>query len=184
MTTLKKIFMVIVPIALLLAACQKDEEFVIRNGQVGKITKDTKIKQLDSLFPNDSIVNLFAASNVNIPGVIQIYQKGGKKLLEITPSKYTEDGQNISYIEVLDERYKTEKGLSCKSTFKDFEKKYVISSIENMINNVMVSFQGYDFYIVISKDELPAELRFDNKSKIDKLQIPDDAKVKYFNVSW
>jgi len=53
-----------------------------------------------------------------------------------------------------------------------------------MINNVMVSFQGYDFYIVISKDELPAELRFDNKSKIDKLQIPDDAKVKYFNVSW
>lgn len=180
----KKIFRVFLPILLLLVACQKEEEFTIRNGQVGKITKDTKIKQLDSLFPNDSIVSLFATSNVSTPGMVQIYQKGGKKLLEITPSKYVDDGQNISYIQILDERYKTEKGINVNSTFKDFEKKYVISSIENMINNVMISFQGYDFYIVISKDELPAELRFDNKSKIDKLQIPDDAKVKYFNVSW
>ena len=184
MRALKKIFIPFFSILLLLVACQKDETFVIRNGQVGKITKYTKIKQLGSLFPNDSIVNLFAASNTNVPGVVQIYQKGGKKLLEITPSKYADDGQGISYIQILDERYKTEKGLSSKSTFKDFEKKYTISSIENMINNVMVSFQGYDFYIVISKDELPNELRFDNKSKIDKLQIPDNAKVKYFNVSW
>lgn len=182
--TLKKIFTIFIPLTLMMISCQKDEAFVIRNGQVGKITKETKIKQLDSLFPNDSLVKSYSVNNTSTPGIVEIYQKGGKKLLEITPSKYAEDGQGISYIEILDERYKTEKGLSCKSTFKDFEKKYTISSIENMINNVMVSFQGYDFYIVISKDELPAELRFDNKSKIDKLQIPDDANVKYFNVSW
>ncbi|MDT8414089.1 MAG: hypothetical protein RQ735_01815 [Flavobacteriaceae bacterium] len=171
-------------LSVMLISCQKDTEFLITNGQVGKITKETKISKLDSLFPNDSIVKRYQPGNLKVASELFIYQKGGKKLLEIIPAKFSDDSQQISYVEILDERYKTAEGLSVKSPFGEFAKKYKISSIENMINNVMVSFESQDFYIVIDKAFLPADLKFDTTTKVSKAQIPDDAPLKYFSVSW
>ena len=41
-----------------------------------------------------------------------------------------------------------------------------------------------NIYISIDKKELPAELRYDTETKIQAAQIPDDAKFKYFMISW
>jgi len=180
--SLKTLFFSI--LSVMLISCQKDTEFLITNGQVGKITKETKISKLDSLFPNDSIVKRYQPGNLKVASELFIYQKGGKKLLEIIPAKFSDNNQQISYVEILDERYKTAEGLNVKSTFGEFAKKYKISSIENMINNIMVSFEGQDFYIVIDKAFLPADLKFDTTTKVSKTQIPDDAPLKYFSVSW
>jgi len=36
----------------------------------------------------------------------------------------------------------------------------------------------------IDKKELPSDLRFDMSLTIEKIQIPDKAKIKYFFVYW
>lgn len=169
---------------IMLQSCQKNTDFLIENGQVGKLFKDTKLSKLDSLFPNDSIVKLYQPGNMSLASEIEIYQKGGKKLLEIVPAKFGNDEKTIDYVEIIDPRYKTAKGLNAQSTFGEFAKNYTISSIENMINNVMVSFEGQDFYIVINKEHLPSDLRFDSSITVSASQIPDEAPVKYFSVSW
>lgn len=182
--TMKKTMILWVLSLYLLQSCQKNTDFLITNGQVGKIFNDTKLSKLDSLFPTDSIVRLYQPGNMNVVTEIEIYQNGGEKLLEIVPAKFGNDEKTIDYVEIIDSRYKTAKGLNAQSTFGEFAKNYKISSIENMINNVMVSFEGEDFYIVISKEHLPAELRLDSSSTVSPSQIPDEAPVKYFSVSW
>ena len=51
------------------------------------------------------------------------------------------------------------------------------------MNNVVILLHDSDLYFTISKDELPAELRFNN-SDIDVVQIPDKAKIKYMMIGW
>lgn len=182
--TTNKLFTLCLLSLLGLQSCQKNTDFLIADGRVGKLFKDTQLSKLDSLFPNDSIVRLYQPGNLAVVTEIKIYKKGGEKLLEIVPAKFGDSEKTINYVEIIDPRYKTAKGLHSKSVFSEFAKKYTISSIENMINNVMVSFEGQDFYIVIDKTHLPSELRFDSDAVISSSQIPDNAPVKYFSVSW
>jgi len=112
-----------------------------------------------------------------------IYEKGGKHLFSATPSS-KDTLKLIETIRIIDPRYKTDKGLGIESTFKDLRDNYTISSIQNGINSVVVFVNEIDAFITIDKGELPANLRYDNNIKIEKVQIPDTAKFKYFMLGW
>lgn len=171
---------------ILLTQCGKGEDpFALKNGLIGPLTKRVQMKQLDSIFANDSIVKLNPIENaLGTQGEVEIYDKTGKKLLLISPNNETDPNSLISNIQIFDARYKTEKGLTVSSTFKVVKEHYEIAAIENAINAVVVFLKDSDIYLTIDKKQLPENIRYDYSSKIEISQIPEEATFKYFMVGW
>ena len=72
----------------------------------------------------------------------------------------------ITNIQVLMNVFKTDKGLTVKSTFADVKAAYEIASVENTINAVVVFLKDSDIYLTIDKKQLPENIRYNNsKSK-------------------
>lgn len=183
---MKKSPLILLLAFIILTSCDKDEDpYLIDQNRVGLLKKDTKVYELDSIYANDSIVRqvsegeLFRNSNE-----VKIYDKSGKQLLLLEPVQPFDSTSTIGYIQVMDPRFQTTKGLSTESTFKDIVKNYNISRIENTLSAAVVFIDDINTYITISKKELPSELRYDTQSRIQASQIPDDAKIKYFMIGW
>ena len=174
--------------ALLLASCAKDSKpnpFLIEKTHIGLLTDSTQVKELDSIFINDSVVRFIAGDEfAGAVNTIEVFEKSGKKLLDLSPREALDSTSLISSIRIIDERYKTEKNVSTLSTFKDIKEAYTISKIDNLINSVMVSVNEINATFTIDKKELPGELRFDMSKKIEALNIPDTAKIKFFMIGW
>lgn len=163
----------------------KSDPFLIQQGAVGNLTKEVQMKQIDSLFANDSIVKLSPVrGTLGTQGEVEIYEKGGSKLLLLSPEDENDPNSVISNIQIFDDRYKTAKGLHLGSTFKDVKANYTISDIETTINAVVVFLKDSDIFITIYKNQLPENLRYDPNVNIESSQIPDDATFKYFMVGW
>ncbi len=167
---------------------QCDNKFDIAKGQVGKLTKKTKIVELDKIFKNDSIVkNLSEGEKGN--GFLQdedeylIYEKGGKHLLTITPERPLDSTSTIKCVEIFDPRYKTKNGLNINSTFQEVNANTPIKSedIEVLISSVKIPLRDVDAEITLDKEDLGLE-QFGNYQKVTPEQIPDLAKVKSFIV--
>ena len=172
--------------ALLFIQCdKKSDPFLIQQDMVGKLSKGIQIKQVDSLFAGDSIVKLSSARNpLGTQGEVEIYEKGGAKLLLLSPDDEYDPNSIISNIQIFDDRYKTAKGLHKGSTFKDVKANYTILDIETTINAVVVFLEDSDIFITINKSELPENLRYNQSAIIEASQIPDDATFKYLMIGW
>lgn len=173
-------------LALLFIACAKEEDpYLIGKNRIGLLTPEVQVNQLDSIYANDSIsreVNqnrFYGSSNE-----IRIFDEAGKQLLLLEPVQAFDSTSTIGYIQVLDPRFKTAKGLNIKSTFQEIVENYSISRIENTLSAVVIFIDDLNAYITIDKKELPAELRYDTESIIQSSQIPDDARFKYFMIGW
>lgn len=184
---MKNNFLFLFIFALCFTSCQSDEDnpFLISNKQVGPIKKELRINQLDSIFPNDSIVTQTSGEQeLRSTDEIKIFEKGGTPLLALEPIQEFDSTSTIGYIRIFDPRYKTKKGLNTESTFKDIIENYDISRIENTLNAAVVFIDEINAYITIDKKELPSSLRYDTDTRIRANQIPDDAPIKYLMIYW
>ena len=170
----------------LLTSCGRDQNpFLIKKQNIGNLTDSTQVKNLKSVFENDSVVDYIGKDEFtkNIT-TIEIYDKAGAPLLSLSPERRTDSTATITTIRILDGRYKTEKGISIGSTFKQIQDQYKISKIDNLINSIVVSVNEINASFTIDKKELPSNLRFDRTMTIEASQIPDNAKIKYFFIHW
>ena len=182
---LKKII-AIVSVTLIFIQCKEEiNPFLISNDSVGALTRGMTIKEIDSTFAQDSIVKLYA-QNEELPtqGEVEIYEKNGTKLVSISPVNNNDPDALISNFQFFDPRYKTDKGLNLSSTFKDIKANYKISNIETTISTVVIFLEDNDLFINIDKNELPENFRYNPNLIIDVTNIPDEAKIKYFLLSW
>ncbi len=169
-----------------LVSCEKEQDpFLISANSIGRLTSDIKINQLDSIFAEDSIVKQVGTSELfRKSNEIEVYDNKGNKLLLIEPVQAFDSTSTIGFIQVLDPRYKTAKGVGKESTFKDLIENYNISRIENTLSAAVVFIDDLNIYVTIDKKQLPVELRYDTQTRIQASQIPDDAKIKYFMIDW
>ncbi len=182
---LKKII-AIISVTLLFIGCKEEiNPFLISNDSVGALTRGMTIKEIDSIFAQDSIVKLYA-QNEELPtqGEVEIYDKNGTKLVSISPVTNKDPDALISNFQFFDPRYKTDKGLNLSSTFKDIKANYKILNIETTISTVVIFLEDNDLFINIDKNELPENFRYNPNLVIDITNIPDEAKIKYFMLSW
>ncbi len=183
---MKKLFFAAILTSIFFTSCEKEvNPFIVSKHNIGILTDSTQVKALDIVYAKDSIVKKIAgdefAGNVN---GIEVFEKGGKKLLELSPSQALDSTATITSVKIFDARFKTEKGINVNSTFGDLKANHKISSIQNTLRNVVVFVNENNTFFTIDKKELPAELRFDTSKKIEAIQIPDSAKIKYFMVGW
>ncbi len=133
----------------------------------------------------DSVVRYIAGDEfTGSINKIEIFEKGGKKLLDLSPREALDSTSLISSVRIIDERYKTEKNISTISTFKELKDAYKISKIDNLIDAIVISVNEINASFTIDKKELPASMRFDMDMTIDAIQIPGKAKIKYFMLHW
>ncbi|MDX1462022.1 MAG: hypothetical protein R3359_03120 [Marinirhabdus sp.] len=183
---MKKIILLGAVVVALFVQCGEDKDpFMISDDAVGPITKSTQVKQLDSIFAQDSIVKLNPMRGAEATqGEVEVYEKGGAKLLLISPFDESDPNSKIANVQIFDDRYKTAKGLSKGSTFKEVKEHYEIAAIENAINSIVVFLKGSDIYLTIDKKELPEDVRYNFNQKIEASQVPDEATFKYFMIGW
>ena len=186
---MNKTIITLAAISILIIGCNTDKKqnpFLINKQSIGWLTDSTQVKDLALAFPNDSIVkgylkgDEFTGQNSDI----EIYSTAGERLLSLTPSQMLDSTSVIESIQVRSASYRTEQQISNKSTFKEIKDAYKISSINNLINSIVISVNDINASFTIDKKELPANLRYDMTLKIDAVQIPDNAKIKYFIIHW
>ena len=102
----------------------------------------------------------------------------------ISPRGTNDPDAFISNFQFYDPRYKTDKGLNLNSTFKDVKANYKITNIETTLSTVVLFLKDSDIFINIDKKELPENFRYNPNLVIDVTNIPDEAKIKYFMLSW
>jgi len=182
---LKKIILLLVIISVF-SSCKKEiNPFLISKYNIGHLTDSTQVKDLESVFVNDSIVKYISGNEfTNNINDIEIYEKGGIQLLVLSPTQSLDSTATIRTVKVIDPRFTTAKGLSPNSTFKDIDTNYKISNIQNTLRNIIVSVNEINAYFTIDKSELPANMRFDMNLKIEVIQIPAEAKIKDFYFYW
>lgn len=165
--------------------CQENIEqgFLIGSDTVGPLHRTSSVEELESLYAGDSIVkDSGMAALGQVDRRIQIFEKGGKPLLLLTPG--TDSLKRIESIRILDPRYQTIEGVGLNSTFAEIRDNYTIRKIVTSLNNVIVFVKGKDYYFTISREELPASLRYNSDLSIEEVHIPDEAKIKYLMVGW
>ncbi|WP_276390488.1 hypothetical protein [Eudoraea chungangensis] len=183
MKKIQILFILALSLTLLFCKKEKDTTFLINKERVGKLLRTSKATEIDSIFQGDSIVREETQIAIgSFPPRFNIYEKGGKHLLTLTPNK--DSLATIGLVRVYDNRYLTEEGIGLLSTFSDIKKSYEIKKIVTSLNNVVIFIENKDFYFTIDKEELPASLRYDTSLNIEAVQIPDVAKIKYLMVGW
>lgn len=171
-------------LGILLTGCQTDPDgdpFLITTGQVGKLRRSHTLAQLDSIYQADSLVRDTTRTQLGNAGRIEVYEKGGKHLLTLSPTG--DSLGRIGNIRVHDKRFATDRDIYLGSTFGEIKEQYEIRKIITSLNNVLVLLKGTDVYVTISKESLPASLRY-SQDPIEAVQIPDTAPVKYLMVGW
>ncbi|WP_298904985.1 hypothetical protein [uncultured Psychroserpens sp.] len=187
MKTHLKYFSALIIVTLCIQSCTKEKKqdpFQIGKQHIGLLSDSTMVKDLDIVFSKDSIVTSIKGDEfAGDDNDIEIYIEGKKSLI-LTPSQTLDSTAVISSVQILNENFKTDKNISTLSTFKDIKDNYKISSINNLISSIVVSVNEINASFTIDKKELPANLRFDMTLNIEAVQIPDNAKIKYFMLHW
>ena len=182
---MKNLLLALIIIASIASCAKKQDPFLIEKHNVGNLTDSTQVKEIESVFLNDSVVKFVGGDeftgNINN---IDIYDKAGNHLLVLTPNEALDSTAVIDNIRIIDSRFRTSKNITTLSTFKDVKDSYKINRIDNLINSININVNELNAYFTIDKKELPASLRFDMKMNIEASQIPDDAKIKYFMINW
>lgn len=177
---------IIIPLVLfiLVVSCKQDNRFAVTKDRVGPISQTTTVRELATLFANDSLVNYEAATQIKEnPSGITVYEKGRKKLMRLLPKEGNPES-TIKNFKLFDDRYKTEKGIGLNSTFKDINGAYTIKRIENLIDVIVIFVDESEAYFTIDKKHLASDLMFNTRTTIEKTQIPDDTPLKYFMIEW
>ena len=149
------------------------------------MTDSTQVKDLESLFINDSIAKYNSDNKITgNDNDFELYEKGGRLLLVLTPSAALDSTSTFKLVRVVDDRFKTAKGITSRSTFKELKDAYEISGIQNTSKSLIVSFKSVNVYVTIDMSELPAELGYDPEIKIEAIQIPDNAIINDLYIQW
>ena len=186
MSFFKKITYVLI-VSIFFIQCAKKNNFLIEKGQVGPLTEKTTIKDLSSIFAKDSIVAILYADKEIDKRLFSvendeylIYSKKGKLLLEIVPTNLNDKSSGVKSIQIFDNNYKTSKGISLQSTFKDIKDHYQVNKVETTLTSATLFIDELNATISIDKKEMGMNSFSRAEVAID--QIPDAAKIKYFTI--
>lgn len=183
---MNKYYILLAILVTIVTSCNHEQDpFEVSKQHIGLLTDSTQVKDLKTIYINDSIVKFIGGDEfTGRINDIKIFKKGGKKLLILTPERAFDSTSVIASIHVIDSLFKTDQGISTLSIFKDITKAYKISKIDNLINSVVVHVKVLNASFVIDKKELPANLQFNMDLHFEATHIPDNAKIKYFFLNW
>jgi len=162
----------------LMIQCKEETNYTLASEQIGKITLTTQIQELAVIFEKDSIVSHLNENNITESTYDEylVYNKEGKHLLTVIPKTEKDSTSVIDNVQIFDKNYKTIKGLSIKSTFKDIVDSYTVNKVQSTFGTVVLFIDELNVTVTIDKKELGIKDFGTQKIKLE--QIPELAKIK------
>ena len=187
MSVLKKIVLLVI-VSFLFTQCSKENKYLIEKGKVGLLNKQTTVLELGTIFKKDSLVSNLPMNDSDGKGTLffvnddefEVFSINGEKLLEISPANQNDSLSKIKSIQIFDKNYKTDRGISLQSTFKDINENYMVNKVETTLTSCTLFIDELNATIAIDKKELGLNAFSREEVSID--QIPDIAKIKYFTI--
>jgi hypothetical protein len=177
--------LVILTLALVFTQCSRENKFLIKKNRVGFISNTDFIGEIESIFKNDSIAKFLneGALDTNYlqeDDEYKIYSKEGKHLITVVPKEQLDSSSTIKYVEIMDPEFKTEKGLTLNSPFKDINLNYRINKVETSLLSATLYIDELNATISLDKADIGVNQFSTEEIKVE--QIPDMAKIKYFTI--
>ncbi len=178
-----KLLIAIVLFSVLFISCNSGNKFKVSKGMVGSLTTKTTMQELEKIFKNDSIVKNLSEGSLGDnyfqdDDEYHIFEKGGKHLLTIVPKEQLDSTSTIKSIQIFDNRFETETGISLNSTFVDINLKSTINKVETSFSSATLFIDELNATIAIDKEQLG--LKEFSTQKVNLDQIPDLAEIKSF----
>ncbi len=177
--------LIVLSLAVLLGACQKndkDSQYLITKNSIGNLTPSTPVYQLDSIFAKDSVVRVNTSEGFSAGKEIKIFNSAGQLMLRLQPVEDFDSTSTIANIEVIDTLYHTKHGLGKGSRFKTLKANYNISRIENIVGAAVVFVDELNAYVIIDKEDILAPKGMGVKIKTS--QIKEEALIRHFWIGW
>lgn len=187
MNTLKNSITLLL-IIVVFSQCTNENAFLIKKNSVGLISNTDKVSDIEFIFANDSIVSYLSEGDLGDgkskfnggSDKYLIYSKEGNHLLTLVPKNSQDSTSTIKYVDVFDNQFKTEKGVSLKSEFKDVNLHYMINKVETTLSSATLYIDELNATITIDKKELGINPFSVDKVKLE--QIPEMAKIKSMTI--
>jgi hypothetical protein len=179
------LFTALLILTIVFTSCTDDKKFAISKENVGKVNANTTVTDLYKIFEKDSIIKNLSEGSLG-SNFFQdndeylIYEKGGKHLLTIVPKEQLDSASTIKNIEIFDNRFKTESGISLASTFAEIRANIKVDKIESSLKSATLFINELNATFVIANEEMGLK-DFSNQKVVEE-QIPDLAKMKSFVV--
>ncbi len=165
-------------LSIIFVQCGQDKETMILKNQLGEITKNTSIEELDKIFKNDSIEKL--PVQTDLTREYRVYGADGKTALVFLTQVRNDSIKGLELVKIYSDRYMTEKGISTKSTYKDVADNYSIDKIETSFSAAILFVNELNTTVLLNKSDLNLD-EFDMR-KIRADQIPDEASINYISL--
>ena len=111
----------------LFVACDKTTDpFLITTNSAGLLTDSTMIRELKTVFINDSLSRFIGGDEfTGNTNTISVYEKeSGALLLELDPNTALDSLSTIRTVRIMDPRFKNQDGINTLSTFGDLNSNY------------------------------------------------------------
>jgi len=175
-------------VILVFTQCSRENKFLIKKNRVGLVSNTDIIGEIESIFKSDSIARFLSEGALG--GVdtkylqeddeYKIYSKEGKHLMTVVPKEQLDSTSTIKYVEIMDPKFKTEKGLTLNSPFKDINLNYRIDKVETSLLSATLYIDELNATISLDKADIGVNQFSTEEIKVE--QIPDMAKIKYFTI--
>ena len=141
-------------ITVLSFGCSQNE-YKIEKGKVGKLFKENLVKQLDSIYKNDSIVRRIGEGDYMFSGDDKylIFNNKKEHLLTLTPRNQHDTSEPIETIEIISDLFKTDSGISVNSSFGEIDKNHKLG------NNEVISYNHKTVQVLVKVVDAPPYLR-------------------------
>ena len=144
---------------LLMTSCNNDN-FLIAKNQVGSIKSDTQVKDIQNLFPKDSVTTIksegiLGDNDLEESEYLYVFDKVSKeKILRITPKDPSDNTSTIRCVTVYNERFQTKNGINIKSPFEQIRLKEHIEKTETTFTKILLYLDEINVVINLDKSTL------------------------------
>lgn len=173
-----KKFVGLILLSILFVQCGQDKDTMILKNQLGDITKDTSLEDLDKIFKNDSIEKYPVKSDIKRE--YRVFGEDGKPALVFLTLVENDTVKGLERVKIYSDKYMTEKGISTKSVYKDVADNYSIDEIETSFTAAILFVNELNATVLLNKSDLNLD-EFDMR-EIRADQIPDKAKINYISL--
>ncbi len=155
-----------------------EESMVIKKKQLGEISNNTTIEDLDRIFKNDSVQKL--PEGESLVREYKVFDASGKPALTFVTRVENDSLKALEHVKIYSPEYSTEKGISTASTFEEVRVQYSIDDIEPSFSSAILFIDELNATISLNKKDLNID-EFDMRD-IREDQIPDLASILYITL--
>ncbi len=170
---------------LIISSCEKDQQHLIAKNQLGDLTQNTKISDIENLLKTDSVIiikprNPYGELMESSTKEVQVFDTTDTQILNIKPDTALDSISHIKNIRIFTDKYKTKNGIGLGSTFAEVKKYHDIGNIQSSPRSIVISLEDLNALISFDREVLPGDIQFDLDADIKNTMIPDDAKINRF----